>query len=146
MGQLVLPHTGKVYVDTNTVIYAIEKIEPYSSFLTPLWTSAVAGNLKIITSELTWLETLSKPIKDGNTALENLFRAFLNSKEVSMIPATLPIWEEATKLRGLGLKTPDALHASTALIHGCDLFLTNDLAFQKVPFLPVTVLSVAMSV
>lgn len=36
MGALTLPAAGSVYVEANTVIYAVEKIEPYSSFLVPL--------------------------------------------------------------------------------------------------------------
>jgi predicted nucleic acid-binding protein len=93
-----------------------------------------------VTSELTWLETLTKPLQQGNSALEALFRSFLTSREITLAPATLALWEDAARLRGLGLKIPDALHAATALAAGCVLFLTNDPAFQRVPGLPVTVL------
>jgi predicted nucleic acid-binding protein len=39
------------------------------------------------------------------------------------------------------LKTPDAIHAATALAAGCVLFVTNDAGFRCVPGLPVAVLS-----
>jgi len=39
------------------------------------------------------------------------------------------------------LKTPDAIHAATALDAGCALFVTNDPAFRRVPRLNVAVLS-----
>lgn len=104
MGRLILPSAGSVYVDANTVIYAVEKIEPYASFLAPLWSATASGQLSIITSELTWLETLTKPLMDGNVLLEQLFRSFLASREVTLILATLAIWEEAAKLRAFGLK------------------------------------------
>lgn len=146
MGRLSLPSAGTVYVDANTVIYAVEKIEPFASFLDPLWSAVGSGQLSIITSELTWLETLTKPLKDGNLALEQLFRAFLTSREVTLKPATLATWEQAARLRALGLKTPDALHAATGLADGCALFLTNDRAFQRVTALPVTVLNDAMAI
>jgi predicted nucleic acid-binding protein len=145
MGTLILPPAGSVYVDANTVIYAVEKIEPYKSFLDPLWSAAQAGQISIVTSELTWLETLTKPLREGNAILESLFRAFLTAKEVRLVPATLAIWEEAAKLRALGLKTPDALHAATGLAVGCTLFLSNDPVFTRVPGLPVTVLSIAIA-
>ena len=145
MGELTLPPSGSVYIDANSVIYAVEKIEPYHSFLAPLWSAAQAGQLFIVTSELTWLETLVKPFRDSNTALELLFRAFLTAREVELIPTTLSLWEQAARLRALGLKTPDALHAATGLAVGCALFLTNDAAFLRVPGLPVTVLSVAIA-
>jgi predicted nucleic acid-binding protein len=38
------------------------------------------------------------------------------------------------------LKTPDAIHAATALREGCTLFLTNDAQFRTIANLPVTVL------
>lgn len=145
MGSLALPPSGLVYVDTMTVIYAVEKIEPYKSFLDPLWLAAQAEQFSLVTSELTWLETLTKPMRDRNITLEALFRAFLTAKEISLVPATLSIWEQAARLRGLGLKTPDALHAATALTVGCTLFLTNDTVFSRVPGLPVTILSTAIA-
>lgn len=40
-----------------------------------------------------------------------------------------------------GLRTPDAIHASTAIKSACALFLTNDPAFRRVPNLTVTFLS-----
>jgi predicted nucleic acid-binding protein len=145
MGALSLPASGRVYADANIVIYAVEKIEPYASLLDPLWTKAHAGDLSIFTSELTWLETLTKPIRDGNAALEKLFRAFLSAREVTLVPATLSIWEQAAHLRGVGLKTPDALHAATALASRCSIFLSNDAVFQRVSGLSVTILSAALA-
>ena len=38
------------------------------------------------------------------------------------------------------LRTPDAVHAATALEVGAALFVTNDYDFRGVPGLPVTVL------
>lgn len=141
MGSLSLPLTGPIYVDANAVIYAVEKVEPYRSLLDPLWDAARVGRFVIVTSELTWLETLTKPLRDGNQLLEHLFRSFLTAREVELNPATLSMWEQAARYRALGLKTPDALHAAAALSTGCSLFVTNDHAFRRVPGLQVTVLS-----
>jgi predicted nucleic acid-binding protein len=141
MGALTLPASGSVYVDANAVIYAVEKIEPYASLLEPLWQAAQAERLQIVTSELTWLEVLTQPLRAGNAALEALFRAFLTAREVQRVPATLSHWEQAARLRSLGLRTPDALHAATALAVGCALFVTNDPGFRRVTGLPVAVLS-----
>jgi len=136
----VLPTVGLVYVDANCVIYAVEKIEPYCLLLEPLWAAAAAGQLSIVTSELTWLETLVKPLHDGSKTLEKLFRDFLSSREVQLVPTSLDVWEQAARLRSVGLRTPDAVHAASSIAAGCDMFLTNDTAFQRVPNLPVTIL------
>ena len=144
MGTLTVPVSGFVYVDANAVIYAVERIEPYRTLLEPLWQAAHDGEISFITSELTWLETLTKPLRDNNTRLESLFRAFLTTQEMTLVPATLPIWERAARLRGVGLKTPDALHAATALAVGCTLFVTNDPIFQRVVGLPIIVLDAVL--
>jgi predicted nucleic acid-binding protein len=73
--------------------------------------------------------------------LEQLFRALLHAREVQLIPATLSLWEHAARLRAnTGLKTPDALHAATALNVASTLCITNDRAFRRVEDLPVAVL------
>lgn len=58
---------------------------------------------------------------------------------------TLPIdIETATSAADLGarynLRTPDALQVATALAAGCDAFLTNDSAFQRVSEIRILVL------
>jgi predicted nucleic acid-binding protein len=141
MGALTIPSVGPVYIDANTVIYAVERIEPYRTLLEPLWEAAHGQTVSLFTSELTWLETLTKPLRDQNTRLEALFRAFLTAQEIILVPATRPLWEQAARLRALGLKTPDALHAATGLAGQCRLFVTNDPIFQRVPGLSATILN-----
>ncbi len=142
MGTLILPNSGSVYLDANGFIYSVEHIEPYSTLLKPLWLAAQQDQLEVISSELVLLETLTKPLRAEDTVLEKVFRTLLlQTREVRLIPTTLRIWEQAAQLRAkTGLKTPDALHAATALSTGCHLFLTNDDDFKKVPGLPVTIL------
>ncbi len=48
--------------------------------------------------------------------------------------------EKATELRAhFGLKTPDAIHAATAMLAGVDLFWTTDTDFAKCQGLKVEV-------
>ena len=141
MGQLILPIGGPVYVDANAIIYSIERVEPYRSLLTPMWEAVRAGRFTLASSELVALETLVKPLRDGNVRLEMLFRSILAAAEMDLIPATLETWEDAARIRAeTGLATPDALHVATALHAGCTLFITNDTDFRRVQGLPVVVL------
>ena len=141
MGPLILPTGGLVYVDANAMIYSVERVEPYRSLLTPLWKAARAGGFTLASSELVALETLVKPLRDGNVRLEMLFRSILAAAEIDLIPATLETWEDAARIRAeTGLATPDALHVATALQAGCELFITNDTDFRRVQGLPVVVL------
>ena len=141
MGPLILPTGGSVYVDANAIIYSVERVEPYSNLLAPMWEEARAGRFTLASSELVALETLVRPLRDGNARLVMLFRSILAAAEMNLIPATLAIWEDAARIRAeTGLATPDALHAATALRTGCTLFITNDTDFHRVDDLPVVVL------
>jgi predicted nucleic acid-binding protein len=143
MGVIALPSSGLVYVDTSPIIYLVEPVEPYLSASAPLWAALNAGTQPVVTSQLTLLEVLVKPLHDGNVVVANLFRSvLLGTVGLSCVPITIPILEGAAQIRAAhNLKAPDAIHAATALDAGCVLFVTNDIGFRRVPGLNVSVLS-----
>ncbi len=55
MGELIWPPTDTVYLDTNRFIYSVERIDPYRTLLDTIWQSVSAGQVKVVTSELTLL-------------------------------------------------------------------------------------------
>jgi len=141
MGSLNLPEEGLIFLDTSPIIYAVEKIKPYAELLQPLWQLAVSRKIQLIGSELLILETLVKPFESGDQELIAAFRNLLTSKEMLLLPITSEILESAAQLRAnYGLKTPDAIHAATAQLAQCDLFITNDKSFQRIPNLSSTLL------
>ena len=141
MGALSVPASGAVYVDTAPVIYTVERHSDYESLLRPLWAALDAGTIEVITSELTLLETLVKPLRDGNQSLTEDYEKLLTVTSIKMQPITTRILLDAARLRAAtNLKTPDAIHAATALAAGCVQFLTNDTDYRKVNSLPVIVL------
>lgn len=143
MGSLALPTSGVVYVDASMIIYRVERIEPYLRVSGPLWDALDASVQQVVTSELSVLEVLVKPLRSGDAALTSLFqRVMYHTLGFACLPITRQILEEAARLRALnGLRTPDAIHAAMAMMNGCTLFITNDIAFRRVPGLPVAVLS-----
>ena len=107
MGQLNLPTHGRIYVDSPVIIYSVEHVEPYTTLLDPLWLHVETGRCSVVCSELVVLETLVKPMREGNSALVMQFRSVLDASDISLVPATRPLWEESARLRALtGLKTP----------------------------------------
>jgi predicted nucleic acid-binding protein len=139
MGSLVLPTSGIAYLDANCFIYSIERIDPYQAILDALWRTVSVGQVKIVTSELTLLEVLVKPLKIGDAITATILQ---RTPDVQMMPITQPVLEEAANLRAtLNLRTPDAIHAATALLNGCELFVTNDSGFHRISNLAVSVLS-----
>jgi predicted nucleic acid-binding protein len=141
MGSLTLPASGLVYVDTTTVIYTVERLPTYWPLLQPLWLAAQTRSIGVVTSELTLMESLVGPLKNGDPALEAAFELMLLGADTRLLPITQPILREGARLRATTkLRTPDAIHAATALNVGCALFVSNDVDFRKVPGLPVVIL------
>ncbi len=143
MGTLTLPTSGAVYVDANILIYRVEAIEPYLTSMAPLWYALDAGTQAVVTSELSVLEVLVRPLQQGDAPLHALFTGVLyGTPGFTCLPITRPVLEHAAHLRATTrIKTPDAIHAATALLARCTLFITNDPAFRRVLGLPVTLLS-----
>lgn len=142
MGQLALPAAGLVYLDTDALIYSVEKIVPYAALLQPLWDAAAQRTFQVVSSDLALLEALVKPLQLGDTVLVQLYRDLLTaSQETRLIPISRAVIEAAARLRATtGLKTPDAIHAASALGEGVALFVSNDPVYRRIPGLPVTIL------
>lgn len=143
MGTIILPATGPVYLDANALIYSVETHPTFWPLLQPVWTAAKTGTVQLATSALSILECLVLPLRINNLALIAAYERVFASIRLSVIAIDEPILRGAARLRASinRLRTPDAIHAATALLHPVGLFLTNDDAFRKVPGLPVTVLS-----
>ncbi|RAM51909.1 MAG: VapC toxin family PIN domain ribonuclease [Hapalosiphonaceae cyanobacterium JJU2] len=142
MGQLILPTSGTIYIDTSVVIYTIEGNPDYYSLLQPLWSKFYTGEIQIVSSELILMEVLVVPLRNGNNSLVADYEELLLSSQMQLIPISQSILQQAANLRATtNLKTPDAIHATTALSVSCNQFITNDKGFRNVPGLPVVILS-----
>lgn len=115
--------------------------------MTPLWSAVDAGHLVVVTSELSLLETLVKPVREGQNALADLYRAILySSRGLKLLPVDREVLKRAAEIRARhNLKTPDSIHAATSLSHGCSMFVTNDAEFARVPSLNLALLSEIIS-
>lgn len=143
MARLALPASGDVYIDSNCIIYSVEKVAPHAELLRPVWETAATGSIRVVSSEVTLLETLVRPLRERNHRLEQFLLAFLlRSNEVRLVPVDVEILLRAAAVRAeTGLKTPDAIHAATGLTSKCVMFLTNDQGFRRVQDLPVVILN-----
>lgn len=141
MGTLNLPSSSLVYVDTSIIIYSVEKFPDYYATLEPIWLKLKAKEIGVISSELALMETLVLPLRNSDTDLVQTYESLLTASEMQLIPVTLSLLRGAANLRATtNLKTPDAIHAATAINAGCTLFLTNDNGFRNVTNLPVVTL------
>jgi predicted nucleic acid-binding protein len=146
MGPLTLPAAGVVYADAQVCIYSVEQHPIYAPLLRPLWQAVQNGALEVVSSDLTLMETLVGPLKRGDTGLAATYEQFFQQPGIRLLPVTQAVLREAARLRATTrLRTPDAIHAATAALAGCALFLTNDAAFRGMVNLPLAVLQDAIT-
>lgn len=142
MGQLVIPSGSKVYINTSVLIYTLEVNRDYFSLLQPLWIKFQTGEIELISSELILMEVLVLPLRNNNESLVSNYEQLLLNSAMQLVPIEQSILRQAANLRATNsLKTPDAIHAATAISVNCDLFITNDNGFRKLNNLPVVILS-----
>lgn len=117
-----------LYLDTNIVIYAIEESSDWPTVTRNLLTAIDDGIVRAATSELTIAEVMPKPLKLHDRALTEKFESFLSSPSALMMqPIDRKVLLRAADLQASGrLKLFDAIHVATALMLGCDYFLTED--------------------
>ena len=142
MGSLKLPTGDLVYVDAQIVIYTIDLHPTYAPICAELWEGVKIGAVTAVSSELVLLETLVGPLRSGDADLAADRQAIWRQANTSLLPISREVLLEAARLRAIipALKTPDAIHAATAILHGCALFISNDMGFRNVPSLPLVLL------
>lgn len=86
MGQLNLPDSARIYIDTSVVIYTIEVNPNYWQLLQPLWQKFQAGQSELLTSELTLMESLVILFRQSNVDLIDTYEQLLLSSVLQLNP------------------------------------------------------------
>jgi predicted nucleic acid-binding protein len=136
------PPGGTVYVDTQVLVYSVERHPVYAPLLRPLWQAAQARTHPVVSTELALMEVLVLPLRNGDAVLVSQYERALLGTELRLIPLDQAVLREAARLRATlpPLRTPDAIHAATARLVGSSLFLSNDTGFRRVPGLNLILL------
>ena len=141
MGQLVFAANDVLYLDTAPIIYSVEKHADFWGLMQPVWKASQAGEIRLVTSELALLETLVAPIENNDYLLTAAYEQLLTKTEIRLLPISAKVLREAAKLRAaFGLKTPDAIHAATAIENNCHSFVSNDAGFRRISNLSAQIL------
>lgn len=127
--------TGKIiFLDTAPLIYFIEGHSQYQQKLKQLFLLNDEGHFKFLSSVITLLEVLVKPLKEGqNKTVEQYKKILTNAEGIDIFEITIPVTIKAAELRAkYNIHTPDALQIATAIERQADFFLTNDLRLKQV--------------
>ena len=113
----------KVYLDSCILIYRLEGADAASQAVAES-IRGVAGATFCI-SDLVRLECLVDPIRRGDAERRRAYEAQFRS--LSQVPLTSTVYDLAAEIRALhSIRTPDAIHAAAAIVHGCGELWTND--------------------
>lgn len=123
-----------VFLDTAPLIYFIEGHSEYQDKLENLFKLNDENHFKFITSAITLLEVLVKPLKDGETKIVDQYKTILtNAEGIDIFEISIPIALKAAEIRAkYNIRTPDAFQIATAIEYNADYFFTNDLRLKNI--------------
>ena len=126
-----------LFLDACALIYRVEEVAPWNTRLTKLLADLrrrYAG-LQLAVSRLSYLECRVQPLRDGDDALARRYNTLFAAADLHTVEIDANVIEGATRIRAqFGLRTPDAIQAASCLALNVEhIFLTNDLAFRRVP-------------
>ena len=132
-----------VFLDTAPLIYFIEGYSEYQLKLKELFIANDEGFFKFLTSSITLLAVLVKPMRTGETKIAEQYKSILtNAEGIDIFEITIPISIKAAEIRAkYNFRTPDALQLATAIEKKADFFLTNDLRLKSITGIKVLTIS-----
>ena len=123
----------RIALDTSVFIYQLEANARYLALTDHIFSWIERPGGKAVISTITMTELLVQPYRVADQQQADEFYVLLSTyPNLEWIAPNLEIADRAAKLRALhGLRTPDALHAATAIHAGATGLVTNDPVFQR---------------
>ncbi|MEN6407363.1 MAG: type II toxin-antitoxin system VapC family toxin [Thermoguttaceae bacterium] len=129
-----------IYADSGVIMRWVEGISEVRRPIEMRWRQIPPSSRRFVTSRLSRLECRCRPLKNRQERLLGQYEIFFSGQEVDVRDVDVAVVEKATELRAsFGLKTPDAIHAATAILADVEMFWTTDADFTKCLGLPVEV-------
>lgn len=118
----------KVFIDTAPFIYYLEQNPNYFEKAKEFFLYCYENGIMMVTSTITLEEYFVYPYRKNLPEYIANFEEFISSLEISVIDIDKAIAKQAAQVRAefKDFKSMDALQIGTAIVSGCDLFLTND--------------------
>jgi predicted nucleic acid-binding protein len=115
-------------LDTAIFIYHFEENPTYLPMTRELLSSIEMGERKGVTSAITLMEIIVKPLALGQIDVARKYEAMLvNFPNLDIIDLDRDVIRQAARLRAeYRIRPPDALQVGASLLYGADVFITND--------------------
>lgn len=134
LNPLDLPRGSTAALDTVALIYFLERHPIHHDTAKRLLKRIEDGEIAGVVSSLVFAELLVPAYRaDDNSRAESVLRLLRSFPNLRILDITPEISTVAARLRArYGLRTPDAIHAATALAAGADVLVTNDRDLLKI--------------
>lgn len=129
----------RAYFDTAPVIFAIENVVGYAELAIPFFRASEDRHIFGFTGLITLTELLVKPLRTKNTEVTARVKALFETDDIfTCVDHSRDAYLLAAELRAEhNMKMVDALQCATAIVTGCNFFVTNDFKFKSTPSLEV---------
>jgi len=123
-----------IALDTMVFIYHLENHPVYQRATSKILRSIELGEKQGVTSTITLLELLVKPMQMENQAIvENYTFSLTTFPNLKLCELSTEIAINAAELRAkYRISTPDAIQIATAIIEESDHFITNDQSLTRI--------------
>lgn len=137
-----LQNAKKIFLDTSPLIYWLEKNERYLDLLFPVFSSIHEGQKQAVSSHITLIEILAKPMLERRKDLVSKYKnLFLEETYLTVANLDGNSCEAAAYFKAkYRFKTPDAIQLGLAVSEKAEIFLTNDSQLKKAHEIPVVCL------
>lgn len=127
-------------------IYHFDRVEPYFTHTTKLFTKAQRGEYEVVTSLISVIEALSfRDYRLSPEIIKEINIYFQEAKYLHVVEVNWDIAQKAATLRReyKHLRTPDAIQLATAIVSQANIFITNDTKLKtlSLPGLTIKTLS-----
>ncbi len=122
----------RIGLDTNVLIYYIEEHPVLLKKIEPLINRISEGKAIGITSYVTLLELLVKPLRDGRSDLVDQYKTILTG-QLEIVPMDEAVSIKAAELRAkYGIRTPDAIQLASVIHKKGEVFISNDKGLKHI--------------
>jgi len=123
----------RLYIDANCFIYLFEDHPVFGDLARSLFSAIEQGKYTAFTSSLTLLEVMAGPIKCGRESLANEYVELITTfPNLILRDMNQDVACRAAYFRASGVKSPDSIHAATAVVYKADYFITEDSRLCKI--------------
>ncbi len=133
----------KIGLDSKCFIYQFIDHPQYEPLTNIIFELLEENKIQAVTSTISLVEVFVRAEKSKDRLLITEYEKFFyGMPNLDIVDIDWSIARLAAKLRAIytGIKTPDALQLSAALLKNCSLFLTNDKKLKKVKEIKVMIL------